>query len=81
MSHPAASSLLPDPVWVWAFDEAAIRDDGGAAGLAAAVDAQQAQQHPYVPPTVTYERVLWEATRTAGLSLSAAPVSIAASAG
>jgi hypothetical protein len=81
MLHPAPSSLSPDPVWVWALDKAAIRNNGGAAGLAAAVDAQQAQQHPYVPPTVAYERVLWEATRTAGLLLSAAPVNIAASAG
>ena len=82
MSHPAASSLSPDPAWVWALDEAAIRNDGGAAGLAAAVDAQQAQQHPYVPPTVAYERVLWEATRTAESSSSSpAPVNVAASAG
>jgi hypothetical protein len=81
MSYPAASSLSPDPAWVWALDEAAIRNDGGAAGLAAAVDGQQAQQHPYVPPTVAYERVLWEATRTAELSSSPAPVNVAASAG
>jgi len=81
MSHPLGSSLSPDPAWVWALDEAAIRDDGGAAGLAAAVGDQQAQQHPYVPPTAAYERVLWEATRAAEFSSSAAPVNVAASAG
>lgn len=81
MSHPAAPSLSPEPAWVWTLDEAAIRDDGGAAGLAAAVDAQQAQQYAYVPPTVAYERALWEATRAAESSSSAAPVHVAASAG
>jgi hypothetical protein len=81
MPHPAASTLSPDPAWVWALDEAAIRDNGGAAGLAVAVDARRAQQHAYVPPTVEYERVLWEATRAAELGLLAAPVNVAASAG
>jgi hypothetical protein len=66
--------------WAWTLDEAAIREDGGADGLAVGVDGETASQHSYLPPNVQYERVLWEATRSRNSS-PVAPVEIAASAG
>lgn len=66
--------------WTWILDEAAIREDGGAAGLAVGVDAAIARQYAYAPPDAAYEHVLSTATREPADSPSP-PMQLAAGAG